>query len=85
VIQAIIAAEQDPDGAAWQQSGQSPIDYLLARQLDDGSFEWKPGTGANQLATQQAAPALLGHPHPAAIRTPAACPAVYLPAVVAAP
>ena len=85
VMQAILAAGHDPAGAPWQQSGQSSIDYLLARQLDDGSFEWKAGTGANQLATQQAAPALLGHAHPVAMRTPAACPAVYLPAVTAAP
>lgn len=81
VVQALIAAGEDPLGARWTVSGATPIDYLLTLQLPDGSFEWQPGTGANQLATQQVIPALLGRAHPALSAPLQVCPAVYLPHV----
>jgi hypothetical protein len=80
-VQAIIAAHQDPSGPAWTVSNTNPISYLLSMQLPDGSFEWQPGTGANQLATTQVIPALLGHANPLASGELAACPAAYLPAL----
>jgi hypothetical protein len=81
VIQALIAAGQDPNGAAWTRNDKTPIGYLLARQLPDGSFEWQPGSGANLLATQQAIPALLGWAYPLARQTLAGCPALHLPLI----
>jgi hypothetical protein len=64
VVQALYAAGEDPAGAAWAAEEGTPIGYLLAAQLEDGSFAWQPGTGANLLATAQAIPALLGQPYP---------------------
>ena len=81
VIQAIIAAGQDPASLAWTQSGNTPISYLLALQLPDGSLQWQAGSGPNQLATQQAIPALLGQSYPLRQRALAACPATWLPAL----
>lgn len=85
VVQAILAAGQDPDGPAWTVAGHSALDYLLEMQLPDGSLEWQSGSGANLLATQQAIPALLGRPFP--LRPTDApgpvvrCPGVYLPQI----
>jgi hypothetical protein len=82
VVQALIAAGEDPLGARWTVSATTPISYLLTLQLPDGSFEWQSGLGANQLATQQVIPALLGRARPALSAPLQACPAVYLPQVV---
>ncbi|MEZ4559506.1 MAG: hypothetical protein R2854_24230, partial [Caldilineaceae bacterium] len=67
-LQALYALGEDPAGAAWTRGpdGASPIDFLLNAQLDDGTIEWQPGSGANLLATQQAVPALLGRSFPLA-------------------
>lgn len=81
VLQALIAAGEDPTASRWTPAGKTPFDYLLDMQLPNGSFEWQPGTGANRLATQQALPALLGRAHPMARRVLAACPGIYLPLV----
>jgi hypothetical protein len=64
VVQALLAAGEDPLDAAWTVNGSNPISYLLGMQLPGGSFEWQAGYGANLLATQQAVPALLGQPFP---------------------
>jgi hypothetical protein len=79
VVQAIVAGGQDPASPAWTIRNRNPISYLLAMQLPNGSLEWQAGTGADFLATVQAIPALLGQPHPAAIRDLAHCPATYIP------
>lgn len=81
VIQAILAANQDPTSAAWQKNGNDPYKFLLARQLGDGSFEWQSGTGSNQLATVQAIVALLGRTFPLRIASLNACPAYFFPFV----
>jgi len=81
VLQALIAAGENPRAARWTAANGTPFDYLASMQLGDGSFEWQPGSGANQLATQQAIPALLGRPHPAQQQPLAACPGLYLPLV----
>jgi len=81
VIQALIAAGEEPDGTAWEKSGVSPVDYLVGMQLPSGAFEWTPGTGENALATTQAIPALLGRTHSAVVKELTACPVSFLPAV----
>jgi hypothetical protein len=73
VIQALRAAGEDPDGAAWTVDGLTPIRFLLGLQLADGSFEWQPNTGSNLLATAQAVPALLGHAYPSTVRELESC------------
>jgi hypothetical protein len=79
VLQALAAAGEDPTAARWTASGGHVLGYLATLQLADGSVEWMPGSGPNQLATQQAIPALLGQPHPVQVRVPDLCPAVHLP------
>lgn len=81
VIQALIAAGANPRDPRWSAPAGNPFDYLAVMQLADGSFEWQAGTGANQLATQQAIPALLGQPHPVQSQALPACPALYLPLI----
>lgn len=81
VVQALIAAGEDSRAARWTKASGAPFDYLASMQLSDGSFEWQQGTGPNQLATQQAIPALLGRPHPVRQQSLTACPGIYLPLV----
>jgi hypothetical protein len=56
VIQAIMAAGQDPLSLYWQKKGNSPISYMLDLQNENGSF---PGY-SELVSTQQAIPALFG-------------------------
>jgi len=83
VVQAILAAGQDPMTGTWVISSTNPISYLLDMQLGDGSFEWQSGSGANQLATQQAIPTLLGQsfPLPGAQQI-SACESAFLPLIL---
>lgn len=81
VIQALRAAGEDPTGPAWSKGANNPVTFLLGLQLADGSFAWQAGQGSNQLATQQAIPALLGRPFPLRVSEPLWCPARYLPLV----
>ncbi len=70
VLQALIAAGEDIDEDRWQApDGTTPLDALVAFQLDSGAFEWQPGLGANAMATYQAVPALLLEPYPGAPKT----------------
>lgn len=79
VVQALVAAGEDVEGAGWTRNGNTPIDFLLARQQSNGAFEWQAGTGADVLATQQAVVALLRRPFPIAVGAPQSCPATLLP------
>lgn len=81
VVQALLAVGEDPNGVRWTMSNTTPIHYLLDLQLADGSLQWQAGLGTNQLATQQAIPALLGRAHPMARKAVTSCPATYLPLV----
>jgi hypothetical protein len=81
VVQALLAAGEDPLTGAWVISSTNPISYLLSMQLSDGSLEWQPGSGPNQLATQQAIPALLGRPFPVRLAEVAACQVKFLPLI----
>ena len=67
-IQALLAAGEDPAGAAWTVNGFTPVRFLMGLQLADGSFEWQPNTGSNLMATAQAVPALLGQSYPVIVR-----------------
>lgn len=82
VVQAILAAGQDPMAGAWVISGANPISYLLGMQLSDGSFEWQPGFGPNQIATQQAIPALLNRSFPLQVTDLDRCPVYYMPLIL---
>ncbi len=81
VVQAILAAGQDPLAGDWVISGTNPISYLLGMQLPDGSFEWQSGLGSNQLATQQAIPALLSRSFPLQVTDLDRCPVYYMPLI----
>jgi len=63
-IQAILAAEQDPFGAAWRADAGAPVGDLMSFQIASGAFATTPGGDANLFATVQAVPALLMEIHP---------------------
>lgn len=81
VVQAIVAAGQDPGTDPWVINQTNPIEFLLTMQLEDGSFEWQSGYGSNLLATQQAIPALLGNPYPLRASTLSICETDYIPII----
>lgn len=68
VIQAILAAGQDPAGAEWQTAGGlTPVAALEAFQNESGAFAWQAAMpDDNLLATVQAIPALAGKAFPLA-------------------
>jgi hypothetical protein len=68
IIQAIIAAGQDPAGATWTpEGGSTPIAALEALQNPSGAFAWQATMpDDNLLATIQALPALAGKAFPLA-------------------
>jgi len=82
VAQALFAAGQNPITGTWAVTNSNPISYLIGMQLPDGSFEYQKGLGANQLATQQAVPALLGRPFPIKVADLPQCHGVFLPVVL---
>jgi hypothetical protein len=60
VIQALVAAEEDPEAGDWLEKA-SPVEFLLGLQLKDGSFKLNPGAKAGDAATTSAAvTALMG-------------------------
>jgi len=82
VVQAILAAGQNPETGTWVAANGDPISYLLGMQLADGSFEWQPGFGSNASATRQAIPALLGRPFPLSAAGVSPCLAQYVPVIL---
>ena len=67
VIQAIIAAGQDPAGAGWTVAAGTPVAALAALQNESGAFAWQAAVpDDNFLATVQALPALAGKAFPIA-------------------
>jgi len=56
VVQALIAAGENPESAAYTKPGGNPIQFLLSQQQPDGSFVgYDPA-----FATNQVVPALMG-------------------------
>jgi squalene cyclase len=79
VIQALIAAGQDPTGSDWTRvEGNTPVSALEALQNASGAFAWQAALpDDNLLATVQALPALAGKAFPWAtmdVGEPAAAP-----------
>ncbi len=78
VIQALVAAGEDPEGPSWTRNGKTPLHALLNLQLPSGAFLWQAAVpGENALATYQAIVALMLRPFPL-VHTPLAEP-VLLP------
>jgi len=62
---AIAAIGQDPTNTTWRKNGNSPIDFLLSLQREDGGFNWDTNHAMNsEWMTSYAIPALLGKPYP---------------------
>jgi hypothetical protein len=67
-IQAIVATGQDPTSSGWMKNDNSPVDFLLSLQQEDGSFNWATGQSMNpEWMTSYVIPALLGKPYPVKI------------------
>jgi len=67
VVQALLAAGEDPEGPAWTVEGKTPLAALLALQQPSGGFLWQAAVpGENALATYQAIVALMLKPFPLA-------------------
>jgi hypothetical protein len=66
VIQAILAAGQDPAGTEWEAAeGDTPRDALSQLQNESGAFAWQAAMpDDNLLSTVQALPAVAGKPFP---------------------
>jgi hypothetical protein len=61
VIMGLVAAGQDPAGAAWARGGKTPMQALVAFQNPSGAFRYQTTLpDDNAGATYQAVPALLG-------------------------
>ena len=66
VVQAILAAGQDPDGEDWATAeGSTPMSALEGLQNESGAFAWQAAMpDDNLLATVQALPAVAGKAFP---------------------
>jgi len=67
-MQGLLAVGEDVNGSPWETELGQPMQDLLTCQIasgpDAGALEWKPGEGANLLATAQGIPALLNETLP---------------------
>jgi hypothetical protein len=83
VVQALVAAGEDPEGPAWTRQGKTPLSALLSLQLPSGALQWQAAVpGENALATYQAIVALMLRPFPLArtvVSVPALLPKTGLP------
>ena len=66
VLQALIAAGQDPESASWSQGGNDAVTNLRAAQGSDGGFAY-PGSGEDAFTTSQVPAALMRVPYGAAV------------------
>ena len=80
VIQALVAAGQDPEGAAWRQGTGSVLTQLRSTQGADGGFAY-PGQAENAFTTSEVPAALVRAPYAAAVHwtTGASLPAINCP------
>jgi hypothetical protein len=86
VIEALIAAGQDPEGSAWLQGSNSAFTNLRAAQGSDGGFVY-PGFGESAFTTSQVPAALSRVPYGAAVSWTAgrSLPAIACPTPTATP
>jgi len=69
-VMAIVATGEDPTSSEWKNSGNSPIDFLLSLQQENGCFNWAVDqTMSPEWMTSYVVPALLGKPYPVKIYT----------------
>jgi len=70
-VNAIVATGGDPTTVEWKNSGNSPIDFLLSLQQENGCFNWAINQNVNpEWMTSYVIPALLGKPYPVKIYKP---------------
>lgn len=86
VIQAVIAAGEDPAGASWTRDGQTPLAALAALQNASGALRYQASQpDDNALATYQAVPALLKRALPVATVNVTGAAALLAPAATTPP
>jgi len=66
VLQALVAAGEDPESAAWLQGGSSVLTHLRSTQGADGGYAY-PSMGESAFTTSQVPAALVGIPYGAAV------------------
>jgi len=67
-VDAIVVAGEDPTSNEWKNDGESPVDFLLGLQQENGCFNWIVGQTMNpEWMTSYVVPALLGTPYPVKI------------------
>ena len=66
VLQALVAAGQDPTSAGWSKTGGNVLTALRAGQGSDGGFVY-PGSGESAFTTSQVPAALMRLPYAAAV------------------
>jgi hypothetical protein len=81
VVMALVAAGEDPAGAAWSKGGKTPAAALLTFQNASGAFRYQQDPpDDNGGATYQAVPALLERALPfAPVAVPISAPAPGMP------
>jgi hypothetical protein len=66
VLQALVAAAQDPEAVAWSQGPNTVLTHLRAAQGADGGYAY-PGMAENPFTTSQVPAALVRTPYAAAV------------------
>ena len=66
VLQALVAAGQDPASAGWSKGSSNVLTHLRAAQGADGGFAY-PGSAENAFTTSQVPAALMRSPYAAAV------------------
>jgi hypothetical protein len=86
VLQALVAAGQDPEGAGWLQGANSVLTDLRVSQAASGGFAY-PGGAPDALTTSQVPAALVRIPYAGAVRwTPGrSLPAIECPSPTQSP
>ena len=66
VLEAMVAAGQNPESAGWTATGGTVFTHLRSMQGPDGGFEY-PGSGESAFTTSQVPAALMRKPYAAAV------------------
>jgi hypothetical protein len=67
VLQALVAAGQDPEGAAWSQGSKNVLTDLRSSQGVDGGFAYPGSAGEDAFTTSQVPAALVRVPYAGAV------------------